>query len=92
MTSSFGFNDQISYFITKAAGAGEVIFGIVFFLFYQYKAVVLWNIFALIGLLFFVAFLQPQLLVEAFNPVTTNMPLVGLSLILLNSSKPLNRA
>ena len=49
--------------------------------------VILLNIYALTLLLIFVAILQPMLLVEAFNPVTTNIPLIGLSLILLNSKK-----
>ncbi|ATD01093.1 hypothetical protein [Pseudoalteromonas spongiae] len=38
----------------------------------------------------FVAILQPTLLIEAFNPVTTNIAIIGLSLILLadlNQSK-----
>ncbi|WP_348631086.1 DoxX-like family protein [Pseudoalteromonas sp. KS88] len=42
---------------------------------------------ALIGLLLFVVALQPQLLIEAFNPVTTNLPIIGLSLVLLNNLK-----
>ena len=92
ITSSFGFNDQISYLITKSAGVGEVIFGIVLFIFYKIKAVILLNILSLVGLLFFVAILQPQLLVEAFNPVTTNIPIIGLSLVLLNSLKQSNNS
>lgn len=83
LTGSFGFSDEISYLITKSAGVGEVIFGIVLFVFYRSKPVILLNIFALIGLLLFVAILQPQLLIEAFNPVTTNIPLICLSFILL---------
>ncbi|MGH1470096.1 MAG: DoxX-like family protein [Cellvibrionaceae bacterium] len=84
MTASFGFSDEVSYWITKSAGVSEVIFGILVFVFYQSKAIVLLNIMALIGLLGFVVILQPQLLIEAFNPVTTNIPMIGLSLILLN--------
>ncbi|NQY36170.1 MAG: hypothetical protein HRT37_14595 [Alteromonadaceae bacterium] len=73
--------------ITKSAGVGEVIFGLVFIYFYKSRMVILLNIYALTLLLIFVAILQPMLLVEAFNPVTTNIPLIGLSLILLNSKK-----
>ncbi|MBQ4891084.1 DoxX-like family protein [Shewanella sp. MMG014] len=83
MTASLGFSDEISYFITKAAGIGELIFGLIFIIFYKKRTVVMLNIAGLIGLLFFVAVLQPQLLVGAFNPVTTNIPLIGLSFILL---------
>ena len=81
MTSSFGFSEQVSYWITKSAGVGEILFGIILFYIYKNKMVVYLNIIALFGLLFFVALLQPQILIEAFNPVTTNIPLIGLSFV-----------
>ena len=84
MTDSIGLSNEISYLITKSAGVGEIIFGLIFLRFYQSRSIVLLNIIALVGLLIFVALLQPHLLIEAFNPVTTNIPLIGLSLILLN--------
>lgn len=84
MTASIGFSAQISYFITKLAGVGEVIFGLVFMLFYKNRALVLFNIAGLSGLLLFVIVMQPQLLIGAFNPVTTNIPLIALSVILLS--------
>ncbi|UJF21658.1 DoxX-like family protein [Shewanella sp. OMA3-2] len=85
MTASLGFSDETSYFITKSAGVGELIFGLIFILFYKNRIVILLNITGLTGLLLFVAILQPQLLIGAFNPVTTNIPLIGLSFILLAS-------
>lgn len=84
MTASIGLSEELSYFVTKSAGFGEVIFGIIIFIFYKNKSIILLNIFALVGLLLTVAVLQPQLLIEAFNPVTTNITIIGLSLILLN--------
>ena len=87
LTASLGFSDEISYYITKSAGIGEVLFGITLFIFYRSKPVIILNVLALIGLLLFVTVLQPQLLIEAFNPVTTNIPLIGLSLVLLNNLK-----
>ncbi|GAA0819508.1 hypothetical protein GCM10009111_23620 [Colwellia asteriadis] len=87
MTSSLGFSDDVSDFVTQSAGVGEVIFGIVLFIFYRSKYVLILNVIGLISLLLFVAALQPQLLIEAFNPVTTNIPLIGLSLVLLNNLK-----
>lgn len=86
MTSSLGLSDQISYWVTKSAGIGEVIFGLVIFFCYKNKLILKLNIVTLSGLLFFVMFLQPQLLIEAFNPVTTNLALIGFSLILLNNT------
>ncbi|WP_462173956.1 DoxX-like family protein [Pseudoalteromonas xiamenensis] len=87
MTSSIGFSEYISYFITKSAGVGEVLFGVVLFIFYYYKPLIILNIIGLGFLLMFVAVLQPQLLVEAFNPVTTNIPIIGLSFVLLSNTK-----
>ncbi|NRD73508.1 hypothetical protein HQQ94_09670 [Shewanella sp. VB17] len=86
MTASLGFSDEMSYLITKSVGLGELIFGLIFIIFYNNRTVVMLNVAGLIGLLFFVAVLQPQLLVGAFNPVTTNIPLIGLSFILLGKS------
>lgn len=87
MTSSLGLSIELSYFVTKIAGAGEVIFGILFFVLYRSKAIILINIIGLTGLLGFVAMMQPHLLIEAFNPVTTNIALIGFSFILLRELK-----
>ncbi|MCJ8322234.1 MAG: DoxX-like family protein [Colwellia sp.] len=83
MTASLGLSNELSYFVTKSAGVGEVIFGVLFFVFYRNKVIVFLNIIGLTGLLGFVALMQPHLLIEAFNPVTTNIALIGFSFILL---------
>jgi len=83
MTASIGLSNELSYLVTKSAGVGEVIFGLLFFVLYRSKAIILINIVGLTALLIFVALLQPQLLIEAFNPVTTNIALIGFSVILL---------
>lgn len=87
MTASLGFSEAMSNLITISAGVGEVVFAILIFVYYQTKVIIILNIAALIGLLLFVVALQPQLLIAAFNPVTTNLPLIGLSLVLLNNLK-----
>lgn len=87
MTSSLGFSENVSYLVTKSAGVTEIIFGIIIYLFYKSKPIILLNIIGLIGLLLFVVVMQPQLLFGAFNPVTTNIPIIGLSLVLLNKYK-----
>jgi len=56
-----------------------------FLLFYKAKLVNYINIAALSVLLLFSAIQLPIILVEAFNPVTTNIPLIGLSIIILNN-------
>ena len=83
MTGSIGFNEEITYLLIKGAGVGEIIFGIVFILFYRVKAIKILNLAGLIGLLIFAAVLTPYILMEAFNPVTTNIPLILLGYILL---------
>ncbi len=83
MTSSLGLSNELSYMVTKSAGIGEVVFGVFFFVLYRNKVIILLNIIGLTGLLTFVALLQPHLLIEAFNPVTTNIALMGFSFILL---------
>lgn len=87
MTASLGLSNELSYVVTKSAGVGEVIFGVLFFVYYRNKAMVLLNIMGLTGLLCFVALMQPHLLIEAFNPVTTNITLIGFSFIILNELK-----
>ncbi len=84
MTASIGFSDELSYFITKAAGVSEIIFGLVFITFYKIKSIIYLNITGLALLLMFVIIQMPNLLIEAFNPVTTNIPIIALSFILLS--------
>lgn len=83
MTASIGLSTELSYFVTKSAGVGEVVFGLLFFVYYRSKAIIILNIIGLTGLLAFVAIMLPHLLIEAFNPVTTNIALIGFSFILL---------
>ncbi|KKE82163.1 hypothetical protein N481_21795 [Pseudoalteromonas luteoviolacea S4047-1] len=91
MVSSAGFSEEMSMMITRAAGVGEVLFGLVFFFLYKSKVINVLNILGLIGLLIAVCVLQPQLLIEAFNPVTTNIPLIAFSYILLKESAALKK-
>lgn len=87
MTASFGFNAEISTLITRAAGIGEMIFAVLFFIFYRSILLNILNIAALVGLMLFVAVLQPALLIEAFNPVTTNFAMIAFSLVLIKETK-----
>ena len=84
MTGSIGLSSEASWRVTKMAGVAEVIFGLVFIAFYRYTIVHLLNIGALLSLFAFVAVMVPAVLLEAFNPITTNFPLVALDLILLS--------
>ncbi len=83
MSSSAGLSEEATYFLIKSAGVIEISWGALFFALYKSRTVLYLNITALIGLLAAVAVMQPQLLMEAFNPVTTNIPLIALSFIIL---------
>lgn len=83
MTGSLGFSDEVTYLLVKAAGTAEVIFGLVFICCYRLKVIQLLNIIGLTGLLLFAAIMTPFVLLEAFNPVTTNVPLIVLGYYLL---------
>lgn len=87
MTSSLGFSESMSDLMTKSAGVSEIAFGVLLFVLYKYKPIIILNIVALLVLLSFVVIFQPQLLIEAFNPVTTNISIIGLSLVWLNALK-----
>lgn len=81
MSSSLGWGEEATYLFIKAAGVGAVMWGLIFFVLYKVRGIIALNIVALLGLLLAVVTLQPQLLIEAFNPVTTNVPLIALSII-----------
>lgn len=83
MTGSLGFSDDITFYLVKTAGVAEVIFGVVFICCYRLKRVLLLNIIGLTGLLLFAAIMTPFVLLEAFNPITTNVPLIVLGYYLL---------
>lgn len=87
ITGSLGFSDEITYFLIKSAGIGEVIFGLVFILFFRIKLVQIINLAGLIGLLVFASIMTPNILLEPFNPVTTNIPLILLGYILLQHTE-----
>ena len=83
MSENFGFSDEHTYLLIKAAGIGEILFGIIFIWLYRIKTVLWLNLMALAGLLVFAAVMTPYILLEAFNPVTTNIPLIALGYLLL---------
>ena len=78
MAGSLGLSQEVTYLLIKTAGIGEILFGVLFIWFYRIKVVQLLNLASLIGLLVFAAVMTPYILLEAFNPVTTNVPLLAL--------------
>ena len=86
MSENFGFSDEHTYLLIKAAGIGEILFGIIFIWLYRIKTVLWLNLMALAGLMVFAAVMTPYILLEAFNPVTTNIPLMALGYLLLRQA------
>lgn len=83
ITASLGFSEEWSVWVTRSAGVAEILFGVIFFIFYKNKTINQLNILALVGLLGFVTIFNTQLLGEAFNPVTTNLSLIAFSVIII---------
>ncbi len=87
ITATLGFSIEVSNLITKFAGVSEIIFGVVLIVMYKNRTVLLLSIFSLFFLCLFVAVQIPVILIEAFNPVTTNFALIGLSYVLLDNQR-----
>ena len=83
MTATLGLSETASTLVTQTAGIAEILFGLMILAFYKNRTLILLNILALILLLAFVVVQMPSILVAAFNPVTTNLALIGLSFVLL---------
>lgn len=64
MTGSLGFSDEITYLLIKAAGVGEILFGVIFICLYKCRIVQLLNLVGLLGLLFFAAAITPYILLN----------------------------
>ena len=88
LTATMGFSTELSNLITRGAGVGEIVFGVLLIIFYRSHAIHVLNIAALVGLLLYVVFMMPVLLVEAFNPVTTNILMIAISVVFLQLNKP----
>jgi hypothetical protein len=83
MTLALGLPIEQTIWAIRAAGIAEILFGLVVIMFYKSKHIIRLNIMALVTLLVVSAVLLPSVITEAFNPVTTNIPLIVLSVILL---------
>lgn len=86
MTGSLALSEQSTYLLIKIAGVGEILFGVIFIWLYSIRIVQLLNLAGLIGLLVFVAVMTLFILLEAFNPITTNVPLMVLGYCLLQQT------
>lgn len=83
MTSRLGLSHEHTLLLIRATGIMEILFGLCLILFYKKAFWQKLNILALLGLLFVAVFMIPGILFDAFNPVTTNLPLIALGFYLL---------
>lgn len=84
LTSQIGLSADHTFWLIKIVGVSEVIFGTVFIKYYKNQIVIYLNILGLAFLVGLIAILDAIYLIEAFNPVTTNIPLIALSFVLLS--------
>ncbi|MDL2285825.1 DoxX-like family protein [Desulfococcaceae bacterium OttesenSCG-928-F15] len=83
MSARLGFSHENTLMLIRITGGAEILFGLLLILFYRNAFLQKLNISALSGLLLAAFFMMPSVLLKAFNPVTTNIPLILLSFYLL---------
>lgn len=87
LSSQFGFSEANTYWLIIVAGTSEILFGVLFFIAYRSKWVNYANIMGLMALIVMVAILDWHYLFTAFNPITTNVPLLVLSVFLISNAQ-----
>ncbi|MFA3790885.1 DoxX-like family protein [Aliiglaciecola sp. SL4] len=87
ITVALGFNAQNSLIFTQIADLAEVILGVALILFYKNLLLIYFSALNLVALLVFTIIFVAQVVVAAFNLVTTNIPLIVLSVVLLKNAQ-----
>jgi len=87
MSGSIGLSEANTLLLIRFAGVSEMVFGILVLVFYRNIKILYLNVLAFSALLAFVLIMTPHLMVEAFNPVTTNIPLMVLAFVLIQEAK-----
>lgn len=84
MSLALGFSRELSTLMSYAAGVGEVCFGIAFLLWPRIKALYQITLVLMLGLLLYVAWAVPALLIAPFNPIVMNSAMAALAYIALS--------
>ena len=87
MNLSLGLSLESATQLSIAAGAFEVVFGVVVLVLWRHRWPLHFTAASMVGLLLFVAVLSPGLLAGAFNPVTTNLCVLALAMVALKEHK-----
>lgn len=81
MNMALGLNHSQAVQMAYAGGIAELLFAAVLLLFWQHRWPLLVSALSMVLLLVYVCLMQPVLIGAAFNPVTTNMAVLVLSVI-----------
>lgn len=81
MSMAAGFSHSEAVNVAAVGGVLEVGMAGVVLIFWRHRWPLLLTATAMLGLLCFVTLVQPVLLVAAFNPITTNIAVLALSMV-----------
>ncbi|WP_394170976.1 DoxX-like family protein [Saccharospirillum alexandrii] len=81
MSMAAGFSHSEAVNVATIGGVLEVGMAVMVLIFWRQRWPLYLTAIAMLGLLFFVILVQPTLLVAAFNPVTTNITVLALSIV-----------
>ncbi|WP_417539235.1 DoxX-like family protein [Marinobacter sp.] len=84
MNMAVGFSRSEAVQLATVAGVLEIAMAVAILIFWRHRWPLLLTLAAMAGLLVFVVLVQPLLLGGAFNPVTTNVAVVALSIASLH--------
>lgn len=83
MNMALGLSLSDAHRLAQVAGVLEIGFGVTVLICWQQRWPLLANTVMMIALLVFVAIAQPELMLAAFNPLTTNLSVCALGLVAL---------
>ncbi|WP_049723542.1 DoxX-like family protein [Gilvimarinus polysaccharolyticus] len=81
MNMAIGLNEYQATVLSYIAGVSELIFGTLVLLLWRKQWPLLASAILMVGLLGFAMVFQPALSLAAFNPVTTNISVLALSIV-----------
>lgn len=81
MSMAAGFSHSGAVKVAIAGGVLEIGMAVLVLAFWRHRWPLYLTAIAMLGLLCFVILVQPELLVAAFNPVTTNIAVLALSMV-----------
>ena len=84
MNVAAGFSPAGASQLATIGGVLEIVMSVVVLAFWRHRWPMVLTVIAMIGLLAFVALMQPMLLAAAFNPVSTNIATAALAIVSLH--------